>query len=136
MQGKDIAGVIPNQGEEISTPYYKGLQPLLASETDFTIVQTSHTDVVQPIAAVKGLESGKVQHLGGHLDGGAANPADFVAFVKWCGGQRSHAAADEQTSPCHLRMAGAAFLTPVRGNPSGPDRLIKTLNRAILSHGH
>lgn len=58
----------------------------VASTTDATVVQTSHTDVFQPIAAVTGTESAKVQHLGGHLDGGSANPADFVAFVKRCGG--------------------------------------------------
>jgi len=58
----------------------------VASTTDAGVIQTTNTDVFRPIAAVNGIESGLVQHLGGHLGGGAASPADFVAFVKRCGG--------------------------------------------------
>lgn len=55
-----------------------------ASTSDTNVVKTANTDPFRTLVAATATESGLTTHAAGHLVGAAANPADFVAFVKRC----------------------------------------------------
>lgn len=55
-----------------------------ASTTDTNVVESTNTDAFRSLVAATATESALVPHLSTHLTGAAANPPDFVAFVKRC----------------------------------------------------
>ncbi len=56
----------------------------LASTSDTAVPKTSHADAMSSKLSTRGLEYAVKAHLGGHLAGGAVDPADFEAFVNRC----------------------------------------------------